>query len=182
MKFINARSVLLPPITFPSLAEALLFTPAPTTISSRNFSDVSERLENLVRSPVINSTTESLPSVIVPVLSLKSKLRLPAVSRPLIFLTSTLSFDILILWNERSIEVSIGRPSGTAHTIIVTATVIASIKSFIHSIISDGAPPPTIVFNIIPTIIAIAPIYPNVEICLASLASLTCKGVALVSS
>ena len=83
--------------------------------------------------PVANSVTESFPSVIVPVLSLKRILKLPAVSRPFIFLTSTLSLAIFMLWKERSIDVSIGRPSGTAHTITVTATVTASIIKRIHS-------------------------------------------------
>ena len=52
---------------------------------------------NTATLPVAISTTERRPSVMVPVLSLNRMLRLPAVSRPLIFLTRTLSFAIFRL-------------------------------------------------------------------------------------
>ena len=133
MNDISARSVLFPPIIFPSEATALLFTPIPIKTSAANPFDISESFENFVTFPVTISTTDNLPSVIVPVLSLNKMLRLPAVSRPFIFLTNTLSFAILRLWKDISIEVSIGSPSGTAQTIIVTATVTASITNLTHS-------------------------------------------------
>ena len=84
-------------------------------------------------------------------------LRLPAVSNPLIFRTNTLSFAIRKLWNDNSIDVSIGNPSGTAHTIIVTATVIASIIRRIHSYTSLGIEPVINVLAITAITIAIAP-------------------------
>ena len=81
---INARSVLLPPMMAPSLATALLLTPIPVITSRARFEGIFERALNTVTLPVAISTTESLPSVMVPVLSLKRMLRLPAVSKPLI--------------------------------------------------------------------------------------------------
>ena len=115
-------------------------------------------LEKVLPFPIAISTTDNLPSVIVPVLSLNKILKLPAVSRPFIFLTRTLSFAILKLWNDNKMEVNIGNPSGTAQTIIVTATVIESISNRIHPYTSAGVFPENTVFNKIPAIIQIAPI------------------------
>ena len=87
---------------------------------------------NFTTFPVTISATDRRPSVMVPVLSLKRMLRLPAVSRPLILRTRTLSFAILRLWRDSRIEVSMGSPSGTAQTMMVTATVTASMISRIQ--------------------------------------------------
>ena len=50
-----------------------------------------------------------------------------------------------------------GRPSGTAHTMIVTATVTALMTSSIHSAKFSGGSPPRIVRSMTPTMIAAAP-------------------------
>ena len=123
---INALSVLFPPITVSSPTEALLFTPAPIVISARSPESSSVNDLKTLPSAFAISAILSLPSVIVPVLSLNNILRLPAVSRPFNLRTKTLSPAICIDWNDINIEVNIGRPSGTAQTTIVTATVIAS--------------------------------------------------------
>ena len=65
-------------------------------------------------------------------------LKLPAVSKPLILRTKTLSLAIFKLWKESKIEVSIGKPSGTAQTIMVTATVTASTKYLIEELKDYG--------------------------------------------
>ena len=66
-----------------------------SSLSGRGSSFIEENLRTL---PVATSTTLSLPSVIVPVLSEKSSDSEPAVSKPLILCTSTLSFAMRILW------------------------------------------------------------------------------------
>ena len=132
-KDIKARSVLLPPIIGPFEATELLLIPMPAIMSAASEWSIIDSSLKVETFPVASSTTDSFPSVIVPVLSLNRMLRLPAVSRPLIFLTRTLSFAIFKLWKESRIDVSIGRPSGTAQTIIVTATVTAFIISRIQS-------------------------------------------------
>ena len=132
-KAIRARSVLLPPMMLPPLTETLVLTPAPMTTSAARESGIWSRDWNTCPLPVASSTTDSLPSVMVPVLSLKRMLRLPAVSRPLIFRTSTLSLAIFRLWKDSRMLVSMGSPSGTAQTMMVTATVTASMIRRIHS-------------------------------------------------
>ena len=54
-------------------------------------------------------------------------------------------------------EVSMGRPSGTAQTIMVTATVTASSTSRTHSSVVDGMLPVSRVFAMMPATMAIAP-------------------------
>ena len=132
-KAIMARSVELPPMISLPETVAELLRPMPVTTSRRMEAGSSFSLVNTRWLPVASSTTESLPWVMVPVLSVKSRDREPAVSRPLILRTRTLSLAMRRLWNERRMEVSIGRPSGTAHTMMVTATVTASIIRRIHS-------------------------------------------------
>ena len=156
-KAINALSVLLPPIICPLLATALLLTPIPVTTSAASAGVIFASESNTRTFPVAISTTERRPSVIVPVLSLKRILKLPAVSRPLIFRTRTLSFAIFKLWNESKMDVSIGKPSGTAQTIMVTAIVIASMMRRIHSKTPFGMLPVRRVLDMTPITIAIAP-------------------------
>ena len=75
--------------------------------------------------PSKKPTTSRLPLVIVPVLSEKSIFKEPAVSIPVNFLTKTLFFNILFILEDKTKVIIIGRPSGTATTIIVTAKVSA---------------------------------------------------------
>ena len=70
-----------------------------------------------------------MPFVIVPVLSLNRMFRLPAVSMPIGFLTSTLCFNIVPVLTIRTSEIIRGNPSGTAQTTITIASVSASITS-----------------------------------------------------
>ena len=66
---INALSVLLLPMAFPSEINASLFNPIPLISSCFNESLMVLISPNSLPSPVKSPTTESLPSVIVPVLS-----------------------------------------------------------------------------------------------------------------
>ena len=128
-KAIMARSVLLPPrISLPETVAELLM-PMPVTTSACMAGGSSFSLVKMRWLPVASSTTDRRPSVMVPVLSVNSTDRLPAVSRPLILRTSTLSLIMRMLWKDSSMLVSIGRPSGTAQMMMVTATVTASMIS-----------------------------------------------------
>ena len=69
--------------------------------------------------------TSNLPFVRVPVLSVNNIFILPAVSIPIIFLTITLFFNILFILDDNTNVIIIGKPSGTATTIIVTESVKA---------------------------------------------------------
>ena len=69
--------------------------------------------------------TSNCPLVRVPVLSVNKMLRLPAVSIPTNFLTRTLFFNIFFIFEDRTRVIIMGRPSGTATTIIVTLSVKA---------------------------------------------------------
>ena len=71
-------------------------------------------------------TTSSCPLVIVPVLSLNRRLRLPAVSIPLILRTKTLSLSILPMFWAETMAIINGKPSGTAMTMMMTASMTAS--------------------------------------------------------
>ena len=79
-------------------------------------------------SPVIISVTSNFPLVSVPVLSVNKTLILPAVSMPTNFLTKTLFFNIFFMLLDKTKVIIIGKPSGTATTIIVTLNVKAYIK------------------------------------------------------
>ena len=68
-------------------------------------------------------TASSLPLVIVPVLSENRIFREPAVSIPATFLTSTLSLSILPMFCAETIAIISGRPSGTAITMMITASI-----------------------------------------------------------
>ena len=87
--------------------------------------------------PSTNVTASSLPLVIVPVLSLKSMFKLPAVSIPTIFLTSTLSLSILPIFKADTSATIRGSPSGTAITMIMTASITAFITSLTTVIQSE---------------------------------------------
>ena len=69
--------------------------------------------------------TSKLPFVRVPVLSVKRIFKLPAVSIPVSFLTKTLFLSILFIFDDNTKVIIIGKPSGTATTIIVTHKVKA---------------------------------------------------------
>ena len=77
-----------------------------------------------------NSTTSSIPLVIVPVLSLNKIFNEPAVSIPSAFLTKTLWSSILLVFCINTREIIRGSPSGTAQTIITIANETASITFF----------------------------------------------------
>ncbi len=66
-----------------------------------------------------------MPLVSVPVLSEKSIFKLPEVSIPTNFRTSTLSFSIRFILEDSTTVIIIGSPSGTATTITVMARVRA---------------------------------------------------------
>ena len=76
-------------------------------------------------SPVIKPTTSSFPLVMVPVLSVNSRFRLPAVSIPFSLRTSTWSFNIFRMFREDTIAIIRGSPSGTAITMMMTARISA---------------------------------------------------------
>ena len=78
--------------------------------------------------PLIILSHDSLPVVIVPVLSLNNIFMLPAVSIPTNFLTKTLLLSILFILDDSTKVIIIGSPSGTETIIIVTASVNAYIK------------------------------------------------------
>ena len=128
-KAIMARSVELPPMISCPETVAELFTPMPVTMSVRITRGRSFSLVKMRWLPVASSTTDRRPSVMVPVLSVKSRDREPAVSRPLILRTRTLSLIMRMDWKDMRMLVSMGRPSGTAQMMIVTATVTASMTS-----------------------------------------------------
>ena len=77
------------------------------------------RLEQIISSTLI------LPSVIVPVLSVNRIFMLPAASIPTGLRTSTLSFIILFILEDRITAIIIGSPSGTAITITVRPNIRA---------------------------------------------------------
>ena len=79
------------------------------------------------------STTSRDPFVIVPVLSLKRIFNEPAVSIPSAFLTRTLWSSILLVFCMSTSEIISGSPSGTAQTIITTASETASTTFMIIS-------------------------------------------------
>ena len=89
------------------------------------------------------STTSREPFVIVPVLSLKRIFNEPAVSIPSAFLTSTLWSSILLVFCIRTKEIISGSPSGTAQTIITTASDTASMTFIIMSCIGCAKYPET---------------------------------------
>jgi hypothetical protein len=76
-------------------------------------------------SQVIIFSQCGVPTVIVPVLSVKSKLRDPAVSIPTSFLTITLLRIIRFIFADKTTVIIIGKPSGTA----TTTTVIISVSA-----------------------------------------------------
>ena len=156
-KDISARSVLFPPMTALSEIVALLLIPMPVTISFFRTSPTSDSFLNCFTSPVAISVTVSLPSVIVPVLSLKRMLKLPAVSRPLILCTRTLSLIIRMLWKEDRMDVNDGKPSGTAHTMMVTEVETAATIKNIHACQFSGMCPVSTFCRMIAIIIPQAP-------------------------
>ena len=131
----KALSVVLPPITC-ILPSSLSFIMALVLFSKdvlSNFSKslgISSTLSYSFRSPLQNPTTSNCPFVIVPVLSENNIFKLPAVSIPTSFLTSILSFNNFLMFNDSTIAIIIGNPSGTATTIMIIASIIAVIKSF----------------------------------------------------
>ena len=138
-------------------------------------------------SAVKKSTTSSRPLVMVPVLSLKRIFREPAVSIPSAFLTSTLWSSILLVFCISTSEIISGRPSGTAQTMITTARDTALTRSWMITSkpcpkYAPGPPPRRIKLTKYSTAITTAPIYPKVEICFASFASLTFSGESGSSS
>ena len=122
-----ARSVAFPPITFMSL-------PSPETTESVflwidsdrisfSFPPMSPNFFDSLRAPSMNVTASSLPLVMVPVLSENRIFREPAVSIPATFLTSTLSLSILPMFCAETIAIISGSPSGTAITMMMTASI-----------------------------------------------------------
>ncbi|MPM09695.1 hypothetical protein SDC9_56017 [bioreactor metagenome] len=77
----------------------------------------------------MNFETCIFPTVKVPVLSVNNMFKLPAVSIPTSFLTSTLSLIIRFMFDESTTVIITGKPSGTATTMMVTARVSALITS-----------------------------------------------------
>ena len=77
------------------------------------------------KSGVTNSVTFNTPFVKVPVLSVRRTFILPDVSIPTSFLTKTLSLSIFFILLDKTKVIIIGRPSGTATTMIVTDKVKA---------------------------------------------------------
>ena len=140
-----------------------------------------------VPSAVKKSTTSNSPFVIVPVLSLNKIFREPAVSIPSALRTNTLWSNILLVFCIKTSEIIKGSPSGTAQTIITTASETALIKSsttFATPIAKYAWIPPAIKIKYpkYNAAITIAPIYPNLEIWSASLESLTFNGESGSSS
>ena len=76
--------------------------------------------------PSIILDTSILPLVRVPVLSVNSMFKDPAVSIPTIFLTRTLSLSIFFELVDNTKVIIIGNPSGTDITRTETASVSAS--------------------------------------------------------
>ena len=70
----------------------------------------------------------------VPVLSLNRMFRLPAVSMPETLRTSTLSLSIFPIFWADTIAIMRGRPSGTAMTMMITASMTASTALFSRDI------------------------------------------------
>ena len=70
-------------------------------------------------------TTSNFPRVKVPVLSVNKMFKEPAVSIPTNFLTKTLFFNNLLIFDDKTKVIIIGKPSGTETTIMVTARVKA---------------------------------------------------------
>ena len=76
-------------------------------------------------SAVMTRVTVKSPHVSVPVLSQKSMFRLPAVSMPTSFFTSTRSRSIRFIFEDSTTVIIIGSPSGTATTMTEIASVSA---------------------------------------------------------
>ena len=129
INWLKARSVILPPTIFPLAMAAdvfrTMFSYVYSFITSGSFSKESYSF----RFPVIKPVTSSFPFVIVPVLSVNSRFRLPAVSMPVSFRTSTLSRSIFRIFKEDTMAIIRGSPSGTAMTMMITARIRACIKS-----------------------------------------------------
>ncbi len=71
------------------------------------------------------SATLNFPSVNVPVLSENRIFKLPAVSIPNNFRTNTLACNNLRIFKDNTIAIIIGKPSGTATTIMIIANIKA---------------------------------------------------------
>lgn len=78
----KALSLTITTSTSPLDTTELLFTPIPVTISNISARYARRFSKTLVTLPVATSTTDNLPSVIVPVLSLNKIFKPPAVSIP----------------------------------------------------------------------------------------------------
>ena len=124
----SARSVPFPPITSPSThCDAVLrrHDIANSSPIEGCFLTSSEGLLTTEPFGITIPHTVIFPSVSVPVLSVKSMFILPAASIPTGFLTSTLSFTILFIFDDRTTAIIIGNPSGTATTITVNPSIKA---------------------------------------------------------
>ena len=141
--------------------------------------------------PVIKLSAERFPFVRVPVLSVKRIFILPAASIPTGLRTSTISRTILLIFEDRTTAIIIGKPSGTAIIITVRARVsewsisenkndgsyiFDSITSFEKSLCR------TIVEKRSASATRIAAAYPRRLICFASFASRTLRGLSRVES
>ena len=122
-----ALSVILPPTTL-LFTESKLLSLFINKDISIIFLYLSFILEYSIPFPIPsnNPTTDNLPSVSVPVLSVNKTFIFPAVSIPTNFLTKTLFFNILCIFELSTKVIIIGNPSGTDTTIIVTHKVKAS--------------------------------------------------------
>ena len=123
-----ARSVEFPPTATPSDRIADVLSRHDRLNRPKPLGDM--RLKSFALSRCVLSArtippTESLPSVSVPVLSVKRMFILPAASIPAGFRTSTLSRIIFLMFEERTTAIIIGSPSGTATTITVSPSINA---------------------------------------------------------
>ena len=137
----SALSVALPPTGAPSAVTLSLFVAHESSIHCQNPRAPRRLSRRSCRfpSPVTAQKTDGLPCVSVPVLSVNSKLRLPAVSMPKRRRTSTWSRSIRRMLADSTTVIIMGSPSGTATTTTVMASVAAcsseamSVSGFVMS-------------------------------------------------
>ena len=121
----SARSVAFPPkALFADTTLPELNTPFSLKSSATIFPQESTPSETCPL-PSMYFTASNSPFVSVPVLSVKRIFTPPDASMPTGFLTMTLSFNILSIFEERTTAIIIGSPSGTATTTMAIASVRA---------------------------------------------------------
>ena len=186
-----AFSAALPPIMSLPEKRAELFAAADRPNHRDSPNGISEKV--LYSLPVPSSTyiIRGLPSVIVPVLSVKSMFMPPAVSIPTSRRTRTFALSIFFILSEHTIAIISGKPSGTATTMTIIPIITELIMSDMTCAVSEKYPAiitgsnccaNTALFKKLIMTIKTADMHPNLLMLAASLASFIDRGLSGICS